>query len=209
MLQRYENSTVWKLLLLLKKNGEMSMEEMSSALNITPIGIRQHILNLERNGFISYKMRRKGVGRPGYIYSLTTKAEEFFPNNYKNFVLEIFREIEGEYGRENIERLFKKRKDKMLRHLSSVIGNERDFKTRLSLFIDSLKEQGYIIDLQERPHDVELIQFNCPISVISSNYREACKYELELYRDLFGEGVDRLQCISEGGNYCSYRIPKN
>lgn len=208
MLQRYENSTVWRLLLLLKKNGEMSIEEMSNALNITPIGVRQHILSLEKNGYITYRVRRKGVGRPGYIYSLTNKAEDFFPNNYKNFVLDVLKEIEDEYGREKIERLFKKRKDKLLRHFSSILGNTKSFKTRLSLFVDYLKEEGYIVDLHERAQDVELIQFNCPISVVSSNYREACKYELDMYRELFGRGVDRLQCISEGGNYCSYRIPK-
>ncbi|MCX7793761.1 MAG: winged helix-turn-helix transcriptional regulator [Thermodesulfovibrionales bacterium] len=208
MLERFENSTVWKLLLLLKKNGEMSIEEMSNALNITPIGIRQHILSLERNGFVSYRMRKKGVGRPGYIYSLTNKAEELFPNNYKNFILEVFKEIEDDGGREHIDRLFKKRKDRLFKHFSSILGNVKNFKTRLSLFLDSLKEQGYILETQERLHDVDLIQFNCPISAVSSHYREVCKYELELYRDLFGTGVDRLQCVSEGGRYCSYRIPK-
>lgn len=209
MLQRYENSTVWKLLLLLKKNGEMSIEEMSSALNITPIGIRQHILNLERNGFISYKMRRKGVGRPGYIYSLTTKAEEFFPNNYRNFILEILKDIEESDGRERIDRLFKKRRERLLRQFSSILGNIKNFKNRLTMFVDSLREEGYIVDVHEKPHEVELIQFNCPISVVSAHYREACKHELELYRELFGRGVDRLQCVSEGGRYCAYRIPKS
>lgn len=208
MLQKFENSTVWKLLLLLKKKGEMSIEEMSNALNITPIGVRQHILALEKNGYISYRIRRKGIGRPGYLYSLTSKAEEFFPNNYRNFILDILKEIEEEYGRESIERFFKKRKDRLFKHFSSVLGNVKNFRTKISIFLDLLKEQSHIVDIQDRVKDVELIQFNCPISAVSGIYREACKYELELYRDLFGEEVDRLQCISEGGRYCSYSIPK-
>ncbi len=208
MIQKLEDSTLWKLLLLLKKHGEMSIEEMSNALNITPIGVRQHVLNLERDGFISYQLRRKGVGRPGFIYSLTKKAEELFPNNYKNLVLEILREIEEEDGRKKIDHLFKKRKEKLLREKRSLLDSAKNLKTRLSLFVESLKSDGYIVEIKEKGEEFELLQYNCPISIVSHYYKEACRYELELYKELFSEDVKRTNCASEGGNFCSYIIPK-
>jgi len=207
MLQRLENSTVWKILLLLKKNGEMSIEEMSNALNITTIGVRQHILNLERNGYVTYQTRRKGVGRPGYIYTLTKKSEELFPDSYKKFILETLQDIEETDGRKKIEQIFRRRKERLFAQKSLLLKDAKNFKTKVSLFINSLKNDGYLIDLLERPHEIELIQYNCPISAVSSNYKEACRYELELYRELFGNGVERLSCASEGHRYCSYRIP--
>lgn len=207
MLQRREESTVWQILLMLKRNGQMSIDEISSALNITPIAVRQHILNLERNGFVSYHTRKKSVGRPGFIYSLTKKADDLFPHSYKNFVIDLLKDIESEDGRKRIDQLFKKRKERLLKEKNAIISGAKNFKTKVSLFVDSLKTDGYVVDIKEGPQEIELIQYNCPISIVSETYKEACKYELELYRELFGPSVRRLKCASDGDNYCAYLIP--
>ena len=63
-----DNPTREKILLLLKKNGPQSIENLSQELRITSMGIRQHLLSLERKGLIDYVAKRQGIGRPAFLY---------------------------------------------------------------------------------------------------------------------------------------------
>jgi predicted ArsR family transcriptional regulator len=69
------------IILLLKKNGGMSIDELSRDIKITPMGIRQHLNALEKKGIVTYVANRHGIGRPGFIYKLTELAEELFPKS--------------------------------------------------------------------------------------------------------------------------------
>lgn len=204
-----ENPTRQKILLLLKKYGRLSTEDMRKYLNITHMGVRQHLLSLEKKGLVTYDPVRHGIGRPNFIYRLTDGADRYFPKKYDKFALDILKSVEASDGRKKIDRLFKQRKDKIFEQKKSML---EDLKGTLSDKVSSisgmLQDDGYIVDLTENNGSYVLKQFNCPISVVSNEYPEACKYELELYRDYFGVDVQRTQCLAEGGLSCEYVIPK-
>ena len=82
-----ENPTREKIILLLKKRGAMAIDELSRELSITSMGIRQHLLSLERRGLIEYMTKRQGIGRPAFLYKLTAKADDLFPKEYDKFIL--------------------------------------------------------------------------------------------------------------------------
>ncbi|TAN40628.1 MAG: winged helix-turn-helix transcriptional regulator, partial [Nitrospirae bacterium] len=62
------NPTRESIVHLLKKHGGMSIDDMSKQIQITPMGVRQHLLALEKKGIVTYISKRKGIGRPGFIY---------------------------------------------------------------------------------------------------------------------------------------------
>jgi predicted ArsR family transcriptional regulator len=64
-----------------------------------------------------------------------------------------------------------------------------------------------MVELEEMDAGFSLKQFNCPITDVAQKYNEACKYELELYKNLLGEGVQRSECMSSGDTSCTYFIP--
>ncbi len=204
-----ENPTRKRILLLLKKTGGMTTEELSKALNITPMGIRQHLLALERKGLVSYETKRHGIGRPGYIYKITEKADSLFPKNYDKFILQIFEEIEKREGKKKIAELFRWRKDTLLQNLKATINGTKDTRQRLLNLASILEQEGYIVDFVEEKDSYQLRQYNCPISMISRKYRESCKTELEFYKELIGNGVQRISCISDGAPACIYSVPKS
>ena len=84
-----ENPTREKIILLLKKRGPLTIDDLSSELSITSMGIRQHLLSLERRGLIEYLTKRKGIGRPAFLYKLTEKADDLFPKEYDKFILNL------------------------------------------------------------------------------------------------------------------------
>lgn len=203
-----ENPTRQRIIFLLKKSGGMTADQLSKALSITPMGIRQHLLALEKRGLTNYETRRQGIGRPGYIYMLTDKADDLFPKQYHNMLLDLLEEIERREGRKKVDKLFLWRKDRMVQERMIRLNHGSSLSHKIKRVKDILTEEGYLVEIQDRDDRYLLKQFNCPISVISRNYNECCKYELEMYRELFGKNVSRETCLSEGASACIYSIPK-
>ncbi len=204
-----DNPIRQKILLLLKKSGGMTVDLLSNDLKITPMGVRQHLASLERKDLVIHKTLRRGVGRPGFLYKLSEAAEEFFPRRYGNFALDILMGIERKDGRQKVDELFGWRKEKILNHKKQILNGGKTLAEKVPLMAELLENEGYISDMEVNDEEYILRQYNCPISAVSKNYPEACKHELELYRELFDAKVERTKCLSTGENVCEYRVSKN
>lgn len=196
-----------KILFLLKKNGGLTNDALSRLIRITPMGVRQHLLSLEREGFVRYETVRHGVGRPIFVYKLTEKATDWFPSSYDRFSLQILEAVEGREGRHGVDQMFQWRKEYLLERYRDVLGESQSLHDRVLLFSSKLREAGYCIEVEQSSSGFILRQYNCPIRAIAKDYPEACHYELELYRGIMGVGVQRSQCLAENGTACEYLIP--
>ncbi|MGB9716697.1 MAG: helix-turn-helix transcriptional regulator [Thermodesulfovibrionales bacterium] len=203
-----ENPAREKILLLLKKKGPLSIEELSIQMGITPMGIRQHLLSLERKGFVDYFAKRHGVGRPAFLYKLTEKADDLFQKAYHNFTLNALRDIEKNEGREKVDDIFRWRKERILRDKREALMDKKSLHEKVYTLGDILDSDGYLIDLFEDNNSYILKQYNCPIFKIASEFKEACKYQLQMFRELLSKDVVRSECISDGNPSCTYIIPK-
>lgn len=202
-----ENPTRQKILLLLKTRGGLTNDELSKLLHITPMGVRQHLLALEKKGFVSYDTARHGIGRPNFVYKLTGKADTYFPSSYDKLALQILKEVEEKEGRPKVDTIFQWRKERLLGINREFLGDKKSVKEKAYALADVLREGGYLIEFDRNGKGYTLKQYNCPIKSVSSQFPEACKYELQLYRDLLGQGVERTQCLTENGTACEYLIP--
>ncbi|MEW6002904.1 MAG: metalloregulator ArsR/SmtB family transcription factor [Nitrospirota bacterium] len=193
---------------LLKKRGSLSIDELSKELKITPMGIRQHLLSLERKGLVDYEAERHGIGRPAFLYRLTEKANELFPKSYHKFILDTFKDIEGNEGRKKVDDIFRWRKERLLKEFEEGLSDRKNFRDKVYGLRDILESEGHFVQLDEANDNYSLKQFNCPISRVASDFKEACAYELELYKELLKKDILRTQCIAEGNPSCIYVIPK-
>ncbi|MDH5202807.1 MAG: transcriptional regulator [Nitrospirota bacterium] len=203
-----ENPTREKIILLLKKSTPMSIDDLSKQLNITPMGIRQHLLSLERKGIVDFVVKREGVGRPAFLYKLTEKADELFPKAYQKFIVSAFKDLEKNEGRKKIDDVFRWRKERLLKERKEALSDQKTLHDKIHRLKNILETEGYLVDLDDSDGNYKLKQFNCPIAKVASEFKEACRYELQMYRDLLKKEVTRSQCISEGDLSCTYVIPK-
>ena len=197
-----------RIILLLKKNGSLSIDDLSAQLGITPRGIRQHLIYLERQGLVDYFAKRHGVGRPAFLYKLTEKADDFFPKAYHEFIIGTFKDLEKTDGKEKIDDIFRRRKDRILREKKEALSDKKSIHDKVYTLKDVLESDGYILELYEEDNKYTLKNFNCPISKVASEFRDACKHELEMYRELLKKEVTRQACLAEGALSCTYIIPK-
>lgn len=204
-----DNPTRKKILLALKKRGSMSVEDLSGEVNITPMGVRQHLLILEKNGAVEYVTKKHGVGRPGFLYRLTENADDLFPKSYQSFAMDILADIERYDGRNKIDEIFRRRKEQTVQEMRKLLSGTDTLSGRLHTFTDLLRKDGFIAELEEGSKHFKLTEHNCPVSKIALRFKEACTYDLQIFREVFGKDVLREQCLSDGDRACVYTIPKH
>ena len=204
-----ENPSREKILFLLKKRGPQSIDNLSRELNITSMGIRQHLLSLERKGLIDYIVKRQGIGRPAFLYKLTEKAEELFPKTYDKFVVNLLKDIEKHDGQEKIEEIFKWHKNRFLKDAKEAISDKKTSHDKVYELKNFLESEGYFAELHSVNSHYSLKLFNCPIHKLASDFKVACQSHLQMFKELLGKEVIREECIIEGSPSCTYKIPKN
>jgi len=205
----HENPTREKIILLLKKKGPLSIEDLSDELQITSMGIRQHLLSLERKGYIHYATKRQGIGRPAFLYRLTEKAQHLFPMAYDTFILETFRDIEIKDGKRRIDELFTWHKDRFLKDVRESLPDGKSLRDKLTAISHVLDNKGYLTELVDSDLHYNLKVFNCPIFRLSAEFKDACRFDLLMFQELIGKEVSRRECIVDGDVSCTYTIPKN
>lgn len=203
-----ENSTRNSIIRLLKRFGDMSIEDLSKDIDITPMGIRQHLLALEKKGFVTYSVKKRGIGRPGFSYRLTPKAEKFFPRAYDSLVLEMLRDIEKHDGPEKIDMIFQWRKERLLEHKKGLLSGHGSIDELMRGLKEILESNGHMVEVSESEGNYHLRKFHCPINRISNEFKDACKHELFLYQDLLGRNITRTHSIADGAQSCLFVIPK-
>ena len=202
-----DNSTRNSIIQLLKRSNGLSIEELSKIINITPMGVRQHLLSLEKKGVVTYISKKHGIGRPGFVYMLTKSADGLFPKSYDKFAIEILNNIKKHEGPEKLDTIFRTKKDKQFNTLKDALAGLETFDDTVNGLKNMLESEGHIVELTRSNGDYHLKQYNCPINKIAAEFKEICTYELQLYRELLGEQVTREQNIAEGSPACFYKIP--
>lgn len=203
-----ENPTREKIIHLIKRKGPLSIDALTRELNITSMGIRQHLLSLERRGLIDYVTKRQGIGRPAFLYKLTDKANSLFLKTYDKFALNLLKDIEKNEGREKIDEIFKWRRNRLFNDIKEVLSDKKTTHDKLYGLRNYLESEGYSAELSDSNNHYSLKIFNCPIYRLATEYKEACRYDLQMFKDILGKEVNRQECIIDGSPCCTYIIPK-
>ncbi|MFQ5855760.1 MAG: helix-turn-helix transcriptional regulator [Anaerolineae bacterium] len=206
-IQRQMQSTRREILTTLKKRGGMTADELSEILGITAMGVRRHLMTLERDGLVEYKPVQRGVGRPSYVYSLTDLADDLFPKNYDRFakeLLDIVRTLDGE---EKVEELFAKRMERLEATYAPHLAN-KNLADQIAELTRIQNENGYLAKWEQVDDNTFVfLEHNCAIAKIASECQFACDYELKLLNNLLdAEEIVREDHMASGDIGCRYRI---
>ena len=201
------SETRMRILQLLKMRCNMSISQLTEALNISAMGIRQHLSILEEEGLVKYHREKKERGRPHHIYCLTDEANNLFPTTYANFAVDLIQEVAKFNGPGFINKVFRSRMKSQLQMYQERLDG-KDLVERIKELACIRDEEGYMARYDENDNDYVLIEHNCPIAAIAEEYPHVCEIELALFRQSLGTKVDRIEHLMRGSHRCCYRIPK-
>jgi len=206
MTKDQDSSTRKLLLTMMKTRGPLSVGEMAKQLGITEMAVRRHLNTLERDGLIEAKISRQAMGRPSHLYSLTALADDLFPKNYHLLTLDLLGELQAEEGEGVVGRLFERRKQKLYEKYNPLMEG-KELSERVAELAEIQNANGYMVDWKEEEGgQFVLNEYNCPITQVANQYKDACQCELALFEKLLDADVERTECLSKGGGKCSYVI---
>jgi predicted ArsR family transcriptional regulator len=195
-----------QILDLIKRQGTLRIDEAVKRTNLAKTTLREHFLQLERDGYITRDYVRSGPGRPSLQYALTQKGHSLYPSQESNMLRELIRFLDEKGSAEEIEQFFTSFWDKRFDQASRLMERASDQESKLKKLGGMLEEEGFMPKFESDDDTIMIKECNCPFSEVVKETRLPCKLEAEFYGRLFEGEVNRTSFIADGDHSCSYCI---
>src|SRR5699024_6877748 len=202
-------TTKQKILYVLKKDHDITMNKIMKHFTISEIAVRKHIHKLEQQGFIRKHTHKQDIGRPYYTYSLTEKGHKTFPNQDGNLALQLLQDLEGVQGSQAVTDILSKRMEREKNSFHEKIKNKK-LDEKISRIACMQNEKGYMTEVKKSEDGTyEIIYYNCPVASIANSYNEICKNDKRVFEELFSDcEVLSRSLITKGDPHCRWTIKK-
>lgn len=205
-MDRESASTRNHILRLLRTHGGMTAQALAAELNITAMGVRRHLSALEREEHVQIDMQRRRVGRPTFVYSLTAEAQDLFPKNYHTLANQFLYAVHEQGGENAIKSLFDARMNHLLKQYLPRMEGKQTLADRVSELAKIQDEAGYLTVWEKTDSGFLLKEQNCAIYRVACRFQQACQFEIELFRQILGADITRVEHQVKGDSACSYLI---
>jgi len=200
-----------KLLDLIKRRGRLTVDEAVEHMELAKTTLREHFLQLERDGYVKREYVRSGPGRPSLQYQLTPKGNSLFPSSESALIRDLLKYLKSHDKEESLEDFFKAFWDERLEkaHQRMDESSQENEQQRIEALIHMLEEEGFMpeFNIDEEGKTLTVKECNCPFSEVVKETRLPCKLEAMFYKKLFNEQAERTTYIADGDYACSYDIP--
>jgi predicted ArsR family transcriptional regulator len=200
-------STRMEVLELLRRKGRCSAEAIAGDLGVTPNAVRQHLTNLERDGFVVSQPERSGRGRPALRFALTERADSVFPKRYGQLASMVLQEVQAIGGPEALDEVFAR---VAARHAVAI---ERDlegleFDEKVRRVVAWIGRAGTLAEQTETAEGVKVTIHNCPFRNTALKFPQVCTITPQLISRLIGTAVSQSDSIHRHDPYCSFVVQR-
>jgi predicted ArsR family transcriptional regulator len=192
---------------ILKRKRQASVDELAADMELTPMGIRQHLMILQRDGLVQSSEVRRKTGRPHYVFSLSEQANELFPRNYHILLDGVLNEIASEGGADAVRRLLGRMEDHIVAAHAPTIA-DKEFEDQVVQLTKMLSENGSLAEWKKDNSGYLIREFNCPYHYVARNHRELCDVTKNIISRLIGADVIQTECVLDGAVSCTYQVHK-
>jgi len=202
-----------QLIALLKRTGSVTVEEAAGALSVASMTARQHLVGLERDGVVRAEKERVSKGRPHYLYTLTPKGDEMFPQRYDLFAQLLLDEV-GLLHTNDIEHLssdqkrsllIKRTVDRLAERFSFPVEG-RSLDQRVAAVTDVLHLIGGFAEWCECVDGYEIRDYNCVFARLVPEQVSGCEWHTRLLAQLLKWPVRHELSRSGRSQHCRYVI---
>ena len=193
--------------------ADATVAELARTLDMTEAGVRQHLDALAENGLVASRTRPgEGRGRPPTVWTLTDLAQDLFPDRHDDLTVDLISAVRAALGDEGLQRVIDARTQQQRAAYLKTIPKRGSLRARSEALARVRAEEGYLAEVIDDPegNGVILVEHHCPICTAASACAGLCTSELELFREVMGNGVrvERTQHLLSGDRRCAYRLTK-
>lgn len=202
-----KHETKQDILQHLLKCGEVKAQEFAEKFDISPQAIRKHLKDLETEGLIYHTAEQVGMGRPQFIYALTTAGRDRFPDSYNQFAVNFLDTLIDTLGKEQVSEVLHKQWQRKSQHYKSQLGIG-SLKQRLEKLAEIRRAEGYVTEWfpVEATTNFVFTEYNCAIAHVAESFPSVCGHELEMFATVLDCPVERTHWMVDGEHRCGYLI---
>ena len=192
---------------LIKTQGKVGVKALAQALNMTPMGVGQHLNKLLEKGWVKTGVHKTGRGRPSAVWQLTASGHAQYTDRHANLTLDLIKLVEVNFGEQGLEKIIQGRSQQCLTHYLEQLEG-LSLIQRVTRLAQLRSEEGYMAKVVELEKGFLLIEDHCPICAAAKTCQGFCKTELENFQACFAElaEVSRTEHILKGASRCCYEI---
>ena len=188
----------------LKRTKGMSVNELVEKMGMSYVGIKQHCLTLQRDGYLDTWRRPQKMGRPEMVYRLTRRSHDLFQSDSNQLTLELLRSAREIYGANAPEKLLYNLFEKKTAALKSKAKGETVAERAkwLARFRDG---EGYMAQFTSGDEGgPRIVECHSPIMNLLDHYPIIGRFEQDMFEAVLGTRV-RRQMIRNSGLYeCAF-----
>jgi predicted ArsR family transcriptional regulator len=194
------------LVLMMKRQGEVTIKEATTALGLASTTIRQHLSKLEQDGFVDRRLDRSGVGRSSQLYYLTKKANTFFQNREPALLIHLIRSLLAAGEMDRLKSIYSSFCADQLAHWKRRTTTHLSDTEKTAELQRLLKELGYIPKCDyDADHRLVIELFHCPYPNVARLIPFQCECEQRLFEDLTDTTLTRECGLTNGNESCRFR----
>lgn len=200
--------TTNKIIQLLKIHGAMTAKSLATELDLTTMGIRQHLQMLEQEEQVVFEDKKATRGRPTRYWSLTTKSNDHFANGHEELTVQLIDSVKTIFGDEGLEKLISHREQVTFDLYQKTLDSYSTLAEKLTALAKLRSQEGYMATIETIENEFWLMENHCPICAAATQCQNFCRSELQIFQQLFKDMaiVKREEHIVEGARRCAYKI---
>ena len=194
-----------EILNTLKRTRGLSVNELVARMKMSYMGIKQHCLTLERDGYLDTWRRPQKMGRPEMVYRLTKRTHDLFPCDSNDTTLELLKSAKEIYGPNAAEKLlfnvFERKTATMKAKAKGATVAER-----AKWLVKEREKEGFMSQVvtDEKEGGPQILECHSPIMNLLDEYPIIARLEQDLVEGVLGTPVRREETRTSGLYECAF-----
>jgi len=188
----------------LKRTKGMSVNQLVEKMGMSYMGIKQHCLTLQRDGYLDTWRRPQKMGRPEMVYRLTRRSHDLFPVDSNQFTLELLKSVHEIYGPNAPEKLLYNVFEKRTAELKAKVKGDNVVE-RAKWLAKVRDGEGYMAQFLPSEKDgPQILECHSPILNLLERYPIIGRLEQDVFEAVLGTSVRREETRTSGLYDCAF-----
>jgi len=200
-----KSSTRDIILEAIKQANEATVDDLAKVADVSPVTVRHHLNSLQAESLLRTRSVRRKVGRPYYVYSLSDKGHELFPQRYVRLSSMLLDELKARFPAEVVTEMFT---DVVGRLAAEHEGRLQglNFEQRLDYLVELLAVEGFLAAWESTAEGYLLNEYSCPYYSVGQKHSEVCSFDKQLMQIVLATEIVQNSCMLDGDPSCEFAV---
>jgi predicted ArsR family transcriptional regulator len=188
----------------LKRTKGMSVNQLVDKMKMSYMGIKQHCLTLERDGYLDTWRRPQKMGRPEMVYRLTRRTHDLYQSDSNQFTLELLQSVQEIYGPNAAEKLLFNLFERKTAALKEKVKGDTTAERGkwLARWRDSEGHMSQFTTIENG--GPQILECHTPLLNLLERYPIIGRLEQDMFEAVLGTNVRREESHASGLYECSF-----